>query len=80
LLDAAVERAREFPGPHAEAIGIGALKYFELSTNRVRDYAFDHCMSVYAEISQELTDLADKHAGGIRKFTLLQGLEAGAVV
>jgi arginyl-tRNA synthetase len=41
LLDAAVERAREFPGPHAEAIGIGALKYFELSTNRVRDYAFD---------------------------------------
>jgi arginyl-tRNA synthetase len=41
LLDAAVERAREFPGPHAEAIGIGALKYFELSTNRIRDYVFD---------------------------------------
>ena len=41
LIDAAVQRAREFPGPHAEAIGIGALKYFELSTNRVRDYAFD---------------------------------------
>jgi arginyl-tRNA synthetase len=41
LLDAAVERAREFPGSHADAIGIGALKYFELSTNRIRDYTFD---------------------------------------
>jgi len=41
LLDAAVERAREFPGSHADAIGIGALKYFELSTNRIRDYLFD---------------------------------------
>jgi arginyl-tRNA synthetase len=41
LLDAAVERARQFPGSHAEAIGIGALKYFELSTNRIRDYVFD---------------------------------------
>lgn len=45
-----------------------------------REYAFDHRMSVYAGISQELTDLANKHAGGIRKFALLQGLEADAVV
>jgi arginyl-tRNA synthetase len=41
LLDAAVEKARQFPGEHADAIGIGALKYFELSTNRIRDYVFD---------------------------------------
>ncbi len=41
LLDAAVERARSFGGDQAEAVGVGAVKYFELSTNRIRDYAFD---------------------------------------
>jgi arginyl-tRNA synthetase len=53
LLDAAVGRARSVvaaksPGldglrldRRAEEVGIGALKYFELSTNRTKDYAFD---------------------------------------
>jgi quinol monooxygenase YgiN len=43
-----------------------------------RDYAFDHRMSVYGEISQHLTDLFNKHAGGVSKFSLVQGLEQAA--
>jgi quinol monooxygenase YgiN len=40
-----------------------------------RDYAFDHRMSVYGEISQQLSDLFRKHAGGVGKFSFVQGLE-----
>jgi quinol monooxygenase YgiN len=40
-----------------------------------RDYAFDHRMSVYGEISQHLSDLFNKHAGGASKFSYVQGLE-----
>ena len=45
-----------------------------------RDYAFDHRMSVYGEISQHLSDLFDKHAGGVSKFSLVQGLDQAAAV
>jgi quinol monooxygenase YgiN len=45
-----------------------------------RDYAFDHRMSVYGEISANLSDLFNKHAGGVSKFTLAQGLEQAASV
>ena len=43
-------------------------------------YAYDHRMSVYGEISQQLKDLADKHAGGVATFSFLQGLETSAAV
>ena len=45
-----------------------------------RDYAFDHRMSVYGEISQHLSDLFKKHAGGVGKFSFVLGLEQGAPV
>ena len=45
-----------------------------------RDYAFDHRMSVYGEISQHLSDLATKHAGGIAVHSFLQGLKTAAAV
>ena len=45
-----------------------------------RDYAFDHRMSVYGEISQQLSDLFKKHAGGVGRFSLAQGLEQSAPV
>jgi len=45
-----------------------------------RDYAFDHRMSVYGEISPHLSDLFDKHAGGVSTFSLVQGLEQAAAV
>ena len=45
-----------------------------------RNYAFDHRMSVYGEISQQLSDLFNKHAGGVNKFSFVQGLEQAAPV
>jgi len=45
-----------------------------------RDFAFDHRMSVYGEISQHLSGLFTKHAGGVSKFSSIQGLEQTASV
>jgi quinol monooxygenase YgiN len=45
-----------------------------------RDFAFDHRMSVYGEISQHLSDMFNKHAGGVSKFSFVQGLEQPASV
>jgi quinol monooxygenase YgiN len=45
-----------------------------------RDFAFDHRMSVYGEISQHLSDMFNKHAGGVSKFSFAQGLEQPASV
>src|SRR5262244_2624754 len=45
-----------------------------------RDYAFDHRMSVYGEISPQLSDLFKKHAGGVSTFSFVQGLEQAAPV
>jgi len=45
-----------------------------------RDHAFDHRMSVYGEISQHLSDLFNKHAGGVGKFSFVLGLEQAAPV
>ena len=45
-----------------------------------RDYAFDHRMTAFGEVSQQLRDLATKHAGGITVYSLLQGLETAAAV
>src|SRR5215471_6858660 len=45
-----------------------------------RDYAFDHRMSVYGEISPHMSDLFAKHAGGVNKFSFAQGLEQAAPV
>ena len=44
------------------------------------EYAYDHRMSVYGEISDQLRDLADKHAGGVNVYSFLQGLETAAAV
>lgn len=45
-----------------------------------RDYAFDHRMTVFGETSQQLRDLATKHAGGITVYAFLQGFAAAAAV
>jgi len=41
-----------------------------------KDYAFDHRMSFYGDVSQNLRDLAQKYAGGAQIFSFVQGLEA----
>ena len=43
-------------------------------------YAYDQRMAAFGEVSQELRELANKHAGGITVYSFLQGLEAAAAV
>lgn len=45
-----------------------------------RDFAFDHKMTAFGEISQQLRDLAARHAGGIGVYAFLQGLGTAAAV
>jgi quinol monooxygenase YgiN len=45
-----------------------------------RDFAFDHRMTAFGEVSQQLRDLAARHAGGIAVYSFLQGLETAAAV
>ena len=45
-----------------------------------RDYAYDHRMTAYGEVSQELVDLAKTHAGGLGRYSFLQGLEPEPMV
>ena len=41
-----------------------------------KDYAFDHRMSFYGEVSPTLREIAQKYAGGASVYSFLQGLEA----
>jgi len=43
-------------------------------------YAYDHRMTAFGEVSPQLLELANKHAGGIAVYSFLQGLEAAAAV
>jgi hypothetical protein len=43
-------------------------------------YAYDHRMTAFGEVSPELKELADKHAGGIVVYAFLQGLGTAAAV
>jgi quinol monooxygenase YgiN len=43
-------------------------------------YAYDHRMAGFGEMSQELRDLANKHAGGIAVYSFFQGLAAAPAV
>ena len=52
----------------------------EARTVLFRDFAFDHQMTIFGDLSQQLRDLAVKHAGGITVYSFVQGLEAAAAV
>jgi quinol monooxygenase YgiN len=41
-------------------------------------YAYDHRMTAFGEVSPQLRELANKHAGGIAVYSFLQGLETAA--
>ena len=45
-------------------------------TKLFKDYADNHFMTVYGELSQPLLDLLQAHAVGFTWFTFVQGLEA----
>jgi quinol monooxygenase YgiN len=44
-----------------------------------RDFAFDHRMTVFGEVSPQLKDLTVKHAGGIAVYSFLQGLRRNSL-
>ena len=52
------------------------MHILEARTVLFRDFAFDHRMTVFGDISQNLRDLAVKHAGGIGVYAFLQGMQA----
>jgi quinol monooxygenase YgiN len=45
-----------------------------------RDYAYDHQMIAFGEVSAKFRDLVKKHAGGITVYAFLQGLKTEAAV
>ena len=53
---------------------------FEARDLLFREYAYDHQMSVFGQISPHLRSLFDKHAGGVHVFSFFQGLEATPTV
>ena len=56
------------------------MHVLEARTVLFKDFAFDHRMTVFGEVSQQLRDLTIKHAGGITVYSFLQGLETEAAV
>jgi quinol monooxygenase YgiN len=44
------------------------------------NFAYDHRMTAFGEVSEELRELAKKHAGGIAVYSFLQGLDASATL
>ena len=56
------------------------LHVLEARTVLFKNFAFDHRMTVFGEISQQLRDLAIHHAGGITVYSFLHGLETAAAV
>lgn len=53
---------------------------FDARTSLFRDYADNHFMTVYGEVSEPLLNLLKAHAGGYRWFCFLQGLERSAQI
>jgi len=45
-----------------------------------RDYAFDHQMIAFGEVSQKFRELTKKHAEGFAVYEFLEGLETAAAV
>ena len=52
----------------------------EVREHLFREYAYDHRMAVFGEISPQLKALFDKHAGGVSMFSFFQGLERSPTV
>jgi len=50
----------------------------EARTKLFEDYADDHYMTFYGDVSQPLLELLQAHAGGFKWFVFLEGLESSA--
>ena len=45
-----------------------------------RDYAFDHRMTAFGEVSQKFRELTKRHAEGFTVYAFLQGLQPAAAI
>ena len=52
----------------------------EARTKLFKDYADNHFMTVYGEVSEPLLNLLKLHAVGYKWFSFLQGLQSSAVI
>ena len=52
----------------------------EARTKLFKDYADNHFMTVYGEVSEPLLNLLKLHGVGYKWFSFLQGLESSAVI
>ena len=52
----------------------------EARTTLFKDYADNHFMTVYGEVSEPLLNLLKLHGVGYKWFSFLQGLESSAVI
>jgi hypothetical protein len=52
----------------------------EARTKLFKDYADNHFMTVYGDVSEPLLNLLKAHSVGYKWFCFLQGLEASAVI
>ena len=52
----------------------------EARTRLFKDYADNHFMTVYGEVSEPLLNLLKQHGVGYRWFSFFQGLESAAVI
>ena len=52
----------------------------EARTKLFKDFAGDHFMTVYGDVSQQLLALLQAHAVGFTWFTFLEGLESSPVI
>ena len=52
----------------------------EARTKLCKDYADNHFMTVYGEVSEPLLNLLKLHGVGYKWFSFLQGLESSAVI
>lgn len=44
------------------------------------DYAYDHEMTAYGPVSQQMVDLAKHHAGGLHRYQFVAGLRSEPMV
>jgi len=72
----ACEVREAYTGP--EALIEHNRHVLEARAKLFEDYADNHFMTVYGELSQPLLDLLRAHAGGYTWFFFLQGLESSA--
>ena len=57
-----------------------SMNVFDVRARLFKDYAYDHRMSFYGDVSQQLMDIAHEHAEEAHAFAFVQGLQSPVTV